>query len=156
MGSYALDQVTVVFDDVDRGPSLGTKLELNGKEYRFVKMSDTDSSTVSNVPVVYISTDPSANNWEVSPDVSDAPGGGMEFFAGMLLAAVDTGQYCYVLKEGPCTITLSGTVTAAGDAIIVSEDGGFGPAGATDYPNGIALEDSGSDNDTIYAWIKAI
>lgn len=154
MGSYALDKVTVVFDDVDRGPSLGSVFELDGKEYRFVKISDTDSVTETNIPVVFLGTDPSSNDWEVSPDVSDAEG--LEFFAGLTVVAADTGQYCYVLREGPATIEIDEAVTNAGDAIVVSDDGKFGAAGATDYPNGLVLEGNTEAATGVPAWIKAI
>ena len=136
--SYVVDDFTTVYSTPVHAP--GTIVESEGQSYRFVKNSDTTAGT-ANYPAVFVGTDPTLNDWEIAADLSD---GILNVCAGVIMAAMATGEYGWVKRKGVhLTATVIGTITAAGGALRCGDtDGQWAAAAGADIEriDGVCLE----------------
>jgi len=115
--NYVVDDFTTVYSTAVLVP--GTVIESEGNEYRFVKNSDTVAAAVSNI-AVFSGT---VNMDEITTDTSE---GIAQHAAGIVMAAMATGEYGFVQKAGVYGSSIwAGVVSAAdvGLGCIVGGDG---------------------------------
>jgi len=102
--------------DTTAKETLGTLRREGAKTYKYVLYSEgTAALTGASGDFVSYHGDDGYDDVEVTPDVSDGNGVG----AGVLLATVSNGEYCWIQTEGAATLSTALTAGADGNALTV-------------------------------------
>jgi len=146
--NYVVDDFTTVYSTAIMAP--GTVVESEGKEYRFVKNSDTVAAAVSNI-AVFAGTGAAT---EITTDTSE---GIEQHAAGIVMAAMATGEYGFVQKAGVYgSCIFAGAVTAddIGWEVMVGGDGTLAIHAAEAPSLGLCLNSGTGTNGDIAVMLK--
>lgn len=147
MTSYLGADLSETYTSLTEGrtPSVGTRVTIQGKTYRFVQYNGGAGSVAAvagNFCYYYAPSGASAGSTTVvTSDLSDSAGVG----AGVLQSAPASGSYCWIQTSGAATLTTALTAGSDGNALtpVGSTDGTLDVSAAvTDHIAAIAVDAS--------------
>lgn len=149
--NYVVDDFTIAHTTAQH--VVGSVIEAEGKEYRYIQNSTTDTATAG-CPCVLVA----AGGYVVTVKFTNATVVATNAFMGVFMTALATSEYGYILKSGEyntCTVTDSITFGNAG--VLGDANGGFGAAGSAGLLRicCVAHENSTGADTGVTLWIDA-